>query len=120
MGFTIARRAFCRVPIIKPMKSILLFIIILSATGCYLMEPRDPGISTSTTITKKQVKYMWSQVDKDMTKEDVTRILGDPTDIQGSEEVESWKYVYDIARTYGIVGFRRSDERVWFLSKPSF
>ena len=120
MGFTIARRAFWRVPIIKPMKSILLFIIILSATGCYLMEPRDPGISTSTTITKKQVKYMWSQVDKDMTKEDVTRILGDPTDIQGSEDVESWKYVYDIARTYGIVGFRRSDERVWFLSKPSF
>ena len=106
------------------MKSILLFIIILSITGCYLMEPRDSGISTSTststTLTKKQIKYMWSQIGQDMTKEEVIRELGDPTDTQGSEDVESWKYVYDIARTYGIVGFRRSDERVWFLSKPSF
>ncbi len=102
------------------MKSILLFIIILSITGCYLMEPRDSGISTSTTLTKKQIKYMWSQIGQDMTKEEVTRALGEPTAIQGSEEVESWKYEYDIARTYGIVGFRRSDEHVWFLSKPSF
>ncbi len=84
------------------------------------MNPPDPGTSTSTTLTKKQVKYMWSQVDKDMTKEEVTRILGDPIDIQGSEDVESWKYEYDIARTYGIVGFRRSDGRVWFFSKPLF
>ncbi len=106
----------------KQMKSILLFVIILSITGCYLTEPRDPGISTSTstTLTKKQIKYMWSQIGQDMTKEEVTRALGEPTAIQGSEDVESWKYVYDIARTYGIVGFRRSDERVWFLSKPSF
>ncbi len=85
-----------------------------------MTEPQDPGLSTSTVITKKQVKYMWTQVDKDMTKEEVIRILGDPTDIQNSEDVESWKYEYDIARTYGIVGFRRADERVWFLSKPSF
>ncbi len=102
------------------MKSILLIVILLSITGCYLMEPRDPGTSTSTTLTKKQIKYMWSQIGQDMTKEEVTSALGDPTAIQGSEEVESWKYEYDIARTYGIVGFRRSDERVWFLSKPSF
>ncbi len=104
------------------MKSILLFVIILSITGCYLMEPRDSGISTSasTTLTKKQIKYMWSQIGQDMTKEEVTRALGEPTAIQGSEEVESWKYEYDIARTYGIVGFRRSDGHVWFLSKPSF
>ena len=106
------------------MKSILLFVIILSITGCYLMESRDSGISTSTststTLTKKQIKYMWSQIGQDMTKEEVTRALGEPTAIQGSEEVESWKYEYDIARTYGIVGFRRSDGRVWFLSKPSF
>ncbi len=102
------------------MKSILLFVIILSITGCYLTEPRDSGISTSTILTKKQIKYMWSQIGQDMTKEEVTRALGEPTAIQGSEEVESWKYEYDIARTYGIVGFRRSDGRVWFLSKPSF
>ena len=104
------------------MKSILLFVIILSITGCYLMGPRDSDISTSTstTLTKKQIKYMWSQIGQDMTKEEVTRALGEPTAIQGSEEVESWKYEYDIARTYGIVGFRRSDGRVWFLSKPSF
>ena len=102
------------------MKIIILIVIILSITGCYLMEPRDSGISTSTTLTKKQIKYMWAQIGQDMTKEEVIRELGDPTDIQGSEGVESWKYVYDIARTYGIVGFRRSNERVWFLSKPLF
>jgi len=86
------------------------------------MEPQDPGISTSTStpLTKKQVKYMWSQVDKYMTKEEVTSILGNPTDIQNSEDVESWKYEYDVARTYGIVGFRRIEDRVWFFSKPSF
>ncbi len=55
-----------------------------------------------------------------MTKEEVTRILGNPTDIHNSEDIETWKYEYDIARTYGIVGFRRSNDRVWFLSKPSF
>jgi hypothetical protein len=104
------------------MKSILLYVIILSITGCYLTELRDPGISTSTstTLTKKQIEYIWAQIGQDMTKEEVSRALGKPTEIQGSEEVESWKYEYDIARTYGIVGFRRSDERVWFLSKPSF
>ncbi len=102
------------------MKIIILIVIILSITGCYLTEPQDPGLSPSTVITKKQIKYMWAQIGQDMTKEEVIRELGDPTDIQGSEGVESWKYVYDIARTYGIVGFRRSNERVWFLSKPSF
>lgn len=102
------------------MKTILLFVIILSIAGCYLTEPQDPGTSTSTTLTKKQLKYMWSQIDKDMPKEEVTRILGDPTDIQHSEDVESWKYEYDIARTYGIVGFHRSDNLVRFFSKPTF
>jgi outer membrane protein assembly factor BamE (lipoprotein component of BamABCDE complex) len=63
---------------------------------------------------------MWSQIEKEMTKEEVANILGDPSDIHNSEDVESWKYEYDIARTYGIVGFRRSNDRVWFLSKPSF
>jgi uncharacterized protein YneF (UPF0154 family) len=58
------------------MKSILLFIIILSITGCYLMEPRDSGIPTSTILTKKQIKYMWSQIGQDMTKEEVSRALG--------------------------------------------
>jgi hypothetical protein len=104
------------------MKSILLFVIILSITGCYMTESQDPGISTSTStaLTKKQIKYMWSQIGEDMTQIEVTRELGNPTEIQNSEDVESWKYEYDIARTYGIVGFRRSDGRVWFLSKPSF
>jgi outer membrane protein assembly factor BamE (lipoprotein component of BamABCDE complex) len=100
------------------MKTILLFVIILFITGCYLVEPRDPG--TSTILTKKQVKYMWSQVFKDMSKEEVTRILGDPTDTQSSGDVDSWKYEYDIARTYGIVGFHRSDNLVRFFSKPLF
>ena len=87
-----------------------------------MTNPPGPDISnsTSTTLTKKQVKYMWSQMEKDMTKEEVAHILGNPTDIHNSEDVETWKYEYDITRTYGIVGFRRSDDRVWFLSKPSF
>ena len=86
------------------------------------MNPPGHGTSnsTSTTLTKKQIKYMWSQVDKDMAKEEVTRILGNPSDIRNSEDVETWKYEYDIARTYGIVGFRRIEDRVWFFSKPSF
>ena len=102
------------------MKSILLFVIILSITGCLSMNPPDPGTSNSTTLTKKQVKYMWSQIEKEMSKEEVARILGNPTNIHNSEDIETWKYEYDIARTYGSVGFRRSNERVWFLSKPSF
>ncbi len=100
------------------MKSILLFVIILFITGCFLTNPPDPG--TSTTVTKKQVKYMWSQVEKDMTQKEVAHILGNPTDIHNSEDVETWKYEYDITRTYGIVGFHRSDNLVRFFSKPSF
>jgi outer membrane protein assembly factor BamE (lipoprotein component of BamABCDE complex) len=100
------------------MKSILLFVIILSITGCFLTNPQEPG--TSTTQTKKQIKYMWSQIEKDMTKKEVAHILGNPTEIHNSEVVESWKYEYDIARTYGIVGFHRSDNLVRFFSKPSF
>ncbi len=63
---------------------------------------------------------MWSQVDKYMTKKEVAHILGNPTDIHNSEDVETWKYEYDITRTYGIVGFHRSDNLVRFFSKPSF
>lgn len=100
------------------MKSILLFVIILSITGCFLTNPPEPG--TSTTQTRKQINYMWSQIDKDMNKKEVAHILGNPTEIHNSEDVESWKYEYDIARTYGIVGFHRSDNLVRFFSKPSF
>ncbi len=100
------------------MKSILLFVIILSITGCFLTDLPDPG--TSTTPTRKQINYMWSQVEKDMTQKEVAHILGDPSEIHESEDVETWKYEYDIARTYGIVGFHRSDNLVRFFSKPSF
>ncbi len=100
------------------MKIILLFVIILSITGCLSTNPPGPG--TSTKQIRKQINYKWSQIDKYMTKEEVAHILGNPTDIQNSDDVETWKYEYDIARTYGIVGFRRSEDRVWFLSKPSF
>ena len=86
------------------------------------MNPQGPGTSnpTSTTLTKKQVKYKWSQVEKYLTKEEVARILGIPTNVHDSVDVETWKYEYDIARTYGIVGFHRSDSLVRFFSKPSF
>jgi len=106
------------VPIIKVMKSILLFVMILSINGCFLTNPPDPG--TSTTPTRKQITYMWSQIDKDMTQKEVAHILGNPSEIHKSEDIESWKYEYDIARTYGSVSFHRSDNRVRFFSKPSF
>jgi outer membrane protein assembly factor BamE (lipoprotein component of BamABCDE complex) len=100
------------------MKSILLIVIILSITGCLSMSPPGPG--TSTKQIKKQIKYKWSQIDKYMTKEEVASILGIPTDVHDSEDIETWKYEYDISRTYGSVGFHRSDYRVLFFSKPSF
>ena len=98
------------------MKSILLSVIILSVIGCALTEPS----SSSTVQTKHQVTYKWSQISEYDTKKDVERILGIPTDIHYSEDTEIWKYAYGIARSYGTVSFRRSDNRVWFFSKPSF
>jgi hypothetical protein len=95
------------------MKSILMVLIILSFAGCALNEP----ISKSP---RSQIKYQWSQIEKDLTKKDVTRILGDPTDINYSEDVESWKYEYEGTRSYGTVSFRSYDNFVWFYSKPSF
>ena len=98
------------------MKSILLSVIIMSAIGCVLTKP----LSTSTVQTKSQITYNWSQISKLDTKEDVERILGIPTDVIYGGDTEIWKYEYDIARSFGTVSFRRSDNRVWFLSKPSF
>ena len=98
------------------MKSLLLSVIILSVIGCVLTKP----LSTSTVQTKSQITYNWSQISKLDTKEDVERILGIPTDIIYGGDTEIWKYEYDIARSFGTVSFRRSDNRVWFLSKPSF
>ena len=98
------------------MKSILLSVIILSFVGCTLMEP-----STNATVqTKHQIIYQWSKISEYDTKKAVEGFLGIPTDILYSEDAEIWKYEYDIARSYGTVSFRRSDNRVWFLSKPSF
>ena len=98
------------------MKSILLSVIILSVIGCTLMKPS----ATSTVQTKHQIIYKWSQIANYFTKKEVENILGDPTDILYSGEAEIWKYEYDIARSYGTISFRKSDNRVWFLSKPSF
>ena len=107
---------------VKSMKSILFLVIIMSITGCLSMSPPDSGISTATTPKqiKKQIKYNWSQVDKEMTKKEVVHILGNPTDIQNSDDIEIWKYEYDISRTYGSVSFRRNEDHVWFFSKPLF
>ena len=82
------------------------------------MSPPGPG--TTTKQIKKQIKYKWSQVDTDMTKKEVAYILGNPTDIQNSDDIEIWKYEYDIARTFGSVSFRRNEDHVLFFSKPSF
>ena len=98
------------------MKSLLLSVIILSVIGCALTKPS----STSTVQTKSQITYKWSQMTNYFTKKEVESILGVPSDILYSEEAEIWKYEYDIARSFGTVSFRRSDNRVWFLSKPSF
>ncbi len=88
-------------------------LMILFFAGCVLNEPIGKS-------PRSQIKYQWSQIEKDMTKKDVTRILGDPTDINHSEDIESWRYQYDGARSYGTVSFRSNDNFVWFYSKPSF
>ncbi|MBT3880995.1 MAG: hypothetical protein HOI47_19925 [Candidatus Scalindua sp.] len=98
------------------MKNLLLSVIILSVIGCALIKPS----TTSTVQTKRQITYKWSQIENYFTKNEVEKILGIPTDILYSEEAEIWKYEYDIARSYGTVSFRKTDNRVWFLSKPSF
>lgn len=98
------------------MKNVLLSVIILSVIGCALIKPS----TTSTKQTKRQITYKWSQIANYFTKNEVEKILGIPTDILYSEEAEIWKYEYDIARSYGTVSFRKTDNRVWFLSKPSF
>ena len=98
------------------MKNLLLSVIILSVVGCALMNPS----ATSTGPTKHQIIYKWSKIADYFTKKEVENILGPPTDIIYSEDTEIWKYEYDIARSFGTISFRRSDNRVWFLSKPSF
>jgi len=94
------------------MKSLLLPVILLLVIGCALMKPS----STSTVQTKHQITYKWSQIADQFNKKEVENILGIPTDIIYSEDTEIWKYEYDIARSYGTVSFRRSDNRVWFVS----
>jgi hypothetical protein len=98
------------------MKNILLCVILLSVIGCILTETS----TTSTGQTKRQISYNWSQIADYFTKKEVENILGIPTDIHYSEEAEIWKYEYGNARSFGTVSFRKSDNRVWFLSKPSF
>ncbi len=95
------------------MKSILILLIILFFTGCAFNEPIGKS-------PKTQIKYQWSQIEKDITKKDVKSILGEPTGISYNEDVESWKYEYEGTRSYGTVGFRSNDSFVWFYSKPKF
>lgn len=98
------------------MKSLLMSVIILSVIGCALMKPS----TNSAGPTKNQISKKWSQIADYFTKKEVEHILGIPAEILYSEEAEIWKYEYDIARSFGTVSFRKSDNRVWFLSKPSF
>ncbi len=95
------------------MKSLQMALIVLLFTGCVLNEPIGKS-------PRSKIKYQWSQIEKDLTKKDVTRILGDPTDINYSEDVESWKYEYEGTRSYGTVSFRSNDTFVWFSSEPRF
>ena len=95
------------------MKRILIILIILSFTGCVLNEPIGKS-------PRSQIKYQWSQIEKDLSKKDVTRILGDPTDINYGEDVEIWKYEYEVTRSFGTVSFRSHDNFVWFYSEPKF
>jgi len=98
------------------MKSMLLCVILLSAIGCALTG----ATSTATGPSKHQITRQWSQIPNYYTKKDVENVLGAPTEIHYSEEAEIWKYEYNNARSFGTVSFRKSDNRVWFLSKPSF
>ncbi len=95
------------------MKSIIMVLIILSFAGCALNEPIGKS-------PKSQIKYQWSQIERDLTKKDVKRILGEPTDINYSEDVETWKYEYEGTRSFGTVSFRSNDNFLWFSSKPRF
>jgi len=98
------------------MKNILLLLVIMSVVGCALTPPTtDP-----TVQTKRQISYNWSQIPNYLTKKQVENILGMPTDIHYTEDAEIWKYEYDNARSFGTISFRRSDNRIWFKSKPSF
>ena len=98
------------------MKSILLSVVLMLVIGCSMMETS----STSTGPTKNQIAYKWSQIPNYLTKKEVENILGIPTDIHYTEDAEIWKYEYDNARSFGTISFRRSDNRIWFKSKPSF
>tara|TARA_B100000959_G_scaffold201123_1_gene210454 strand:- start:148 stop:444 length:297 start_codon:yes stop_codon:yes gene_type:complete len=98
------------------MKSILLSVVLMFVIGCSMMETS----STSTGPTKNQIAYKWSQIPNYLTKKEVENILGIPTDIHYTEDAEIWKYEYDNARSFGTISFRRSDNRIWFKSKPSF
>ncbi len=98
------------------MKSILLSVVLMLVIGCSMMETS----STSTGPTKNQIANKWSQIPNYLTKKEVENILGIPTDIHYTDDAEIWKYEYDNARSFGTISFRRSDNRIWFKSKPSF
>ena len=98
------------------LKNVLLSVILIFVIGCAMTGTS----STTAGPTKNQIIYKWSQIPSYLTKKEVENILGVPTDIHYSEDAEIWKYEYDNARSFGTVSFRRSDNRVWFLSKPSF
>ncbi len=98
------------------MKSILLSVVLMLVIGCSLMETS----STSTGPTKNQIASKWSQIPNYLTKKEVENILGIPTDIHYTDDAEIWKYEYDNAQSFGTISFRRSDNRIWFKSKPSF
>ena len=98
------------------MKTILLSVLLIFVFGCALTE----NSSTSTGPTKNQIIYKWSQIPSYLTKKEVENMLGIPTDIHYTEDAEIWKYEYDNARSFGTISFRRSDNRIWFKSKPSF
>ncbi|MDP6923372.1 MAG: hypothetical protein R2568_11355 [Candidatus Scalindua sp.] len=98
------------------MKTILLLVALMFVIGCAMTETS----SNSTGPTKSQISYKWSQIPNYLTKKEVENILGAPTDIHYTEDAEIWKYEYDNARSFGTISFRRSDNRIWFKSKPSF
>ncbi len=95
------------------MKSLQMALIILFFTGCVLNEPIGKS-------PKSQIKYEWARIEKDLAKKEVTGRLGGPSYIKYSDDVETGKYEYEGARSYGTVSFRNNDHFVWFYSKPSF
>lgn len=92
-----------------------------AGTPAVATQPRKPALAqerASPASTKPQPWHRpaaWEQVDKGMTVEQVTAILGEPSAV---ESFDAFKTLFYRGTVNGHVNFR--DDRVVAVSKPSF